>query len=393
MLVFVRYWLHDDPFPVGIMFGFAVLFRIIGVYTFPILEDDIFRFLWDGRMTVETGTPYAIAPIDFFSAENIPERFETILGAINHPNIATIYGPLCQWVFALGYLIAPGETWPLQLVFGLADLGVILLLLRLAKPIYVLLYAWSPLIIKEFVITAHPDVLGVLFMVAAILACKHRSFVAAGAFMALACGVKVFALMLVPFLLGFQWRAYLAFSVTAILVAAPFGVIEAWFPSGLAAMGGDWLFNAPIYLLMLPWVSVQTTKLVLLGLLALACAIYLFSFLRDWEPTKVRGDLLFAALFLATPALNAWYLVWLLPFAVLYPSIWAWTASLSIFLAYASGINLEDPILGSYDIPLWIVLLEVGIVTLAALLRPAIKTRFTQRKARINSRPGERRIT
>lgn len=386
VLVFIHYWLNDEPFPVGLMLGFAVLFRLIGLNTYPLLEDDIFRFLWDGRMSVETGTPYGIAPAEFFNAEYLPENFDSVLGAINNPAIATIYGPLCQWAFAAAYLIAPGEIWPLQLIFGLADLGVILLLLRLAKPQFVLLYAWSPLVVKEFVITAHPDVLGVMFMVAAFLACKHRSFILAGVMMALACGVKIFALMLLPFLLGFHWRAYLAFAITAIVIAAPFGVIEAWFPTGLAAMSGGWLFNAPVYLALLPWVSLSTLKLVLVILLALGCAAYLLYFLhRGDSAITVRGDLLFAALFLATPALNAWYLVWLLPFAVLYPSIWAWTASLSIFLAYASGINLQNPSLGSYDIPLWVVLLEVGVVMLAALLQPAITKKFARLKSRLRT--------
>ena len=75
----------------------------------------------------------------------------------------------------------------------------------------VLLYAWSPLIIKEFAFTAHPDVLGALFLMAAYLGYQRGYFLRAGALLALAMGVKLFALLMVPLLLGLQWRAWLVF--------------------------------------------------------------------------------------------------------------------------------------------------------------------------------------
>jgi len=195
---------------VWLLLGFAILFRLIGLSSFPILEDDFYRYLWDARMTVELGSPYASAPADFFASDTISERFETILDGINYPEVKTVYGPTIQWVFALAYLISPGEVWPLQLFMGIADIAVILILLQLAKPNSVLLYAWSPLIIKEFVISAHPDVLGVAFVVLALLAIQRKQMILAGGLLALACGVKVFAILLVPFLLRFNWRAWLA---------------------------------------------------------------------------------------------------------------------------------------------------------------------------------------
>jgi len=42
------------------------LFRAIGFFAFPVLEDDIYRYLWDGRQTVVNGNPYLQAPSDFF---------------------------------------------------------------------------------------------------------------------------------------------------------------------------------------------------------------------------------------------------------------------------------------------------------------------------------------
>jgi len=375
--VYLSYQRKNVEISWPLVFGFAIAFRAIGLFSFPILEDDIFRYLWDGRMTVENGSPYGLIPADFFDAD-VSEHFEDILGLINYPYIATIYGPVCQWVFAAAYLIAPGEVWPLQLVFSLADIILILALSRLTKPLMVLLYAWSPLIIKEFAFTAHPDVLGAMFLVLAYVAYRKHAFIWVGALLALATGVKVFAIILVPFLLGWQWRGWLTFLLIAVGISLPLGISEAWVPAGLKVMGDNWLFNAPIYSALLAWVPITTIKLVLFSLFLCVGGLYgLFAMQRWWlnkHPLPViRADLLFAGLFICLPAFNPWYMVWLLPFAALRPSLqsslWAWVASVSVILSYASGINLERSILGPYEHHSWLLALEFGIIITAVIMQ------------------------
>lgn len=364
--VWWRHWRDGEQVNLLALLGFALLFRLFGMFTFPILEDDFYRYLWDARITFENGSPYGISPATYFDAD-LSERFELILGSINYPEVPTVYGPVCQWVFALAYLIAPGEVWPLQCIFNLADAMLILVLLKLAKPTHVLLYAWSPLIIKEFAITAHPDVLGALCLMIAVLNYHRSRYLWVGVFVALATGVKVFAIMLLPFLLGFQWRGWLGFLITATLIALPFGLLDAWVPEGLHAMGSDWLFNAPLYAILANWLDIVTIKGLLLGALACGCGAYLLYALTHWPLKTPRADLLFAALFLCLPALNPWYLVWLLPFAVITPSLWAWAASLCVLLSYVSGLNLPASELDSYQHPNWVLVVEFGAILIAAI--------------------------
>lgn len=368
--VWFYHWRENKEVSLSLLVIFAVLFRAVGILSYPVLEDDAFRYLWDGSMTIEFGTPYGYIPADFFDNDNLSYRFEEILGLINYPSIATIYGPLCQVIFALAYVIAPGELWPIQLVFALADMGVIFLLLKLARPLWVLLYAWSPLVIKEFAFTAHPDVLGVFCLLSAYLLCKHNKFILVGMFVGLAAGVKIFAIVLLPFLFKFQWRAYLSFALTVILLSLPWGFTQAWLPEGLKAMTDDWLFNAPVYSLFGKWLSINTIKIILLSIYACVMAITCFRylFIQNSKENSFRPDLIFLGLFICTPALNAWYLVWLLPFAVIYPSLWAWTASVAILLAYASGINLSVSGLAPYQIPYSVLMLEFGLIAFAAII-------------------------
>ncbi|MYD78953.1 MAG: hypothetical protein F4239_08745 [Gammaproteobacteria bacterium] len=61
-------------------------------------------------------------------------------------------------------------------------------------------------------------------------------------------------------------------------------------------------------------------------------------------------DWVFGVFFLLSPVLNAWYWVWVLPFAVLWPSAWAWTVSVTILLSYIVGLNIPGSELGNYQV-------------------------------------------
>ncbi len=61
-------------------------------------------------------------------------------------------------------------------------------------------------------------------MVAAVVAFRRERWLWVGVLLALAAGVKIFALVAAPFLLGFKWRAWLALIVTGVAVAWPFGL-------------------------------------------------------------------------------------------------------------------------------------------------------------------------
>lgn len=361
----------------GMVFFWALVFRLIGLCAYPVLEDDFFRYLWDGAMTVGHGTPYDIAPARYFDQALPQFANEELLGRINYPEVATVYGPVTQWVFALSHVVAPGSVTALQLIAAAADLATASLLLRLAPIGGAFLYAFSPLLIKEFAMSAHIDAVGVLFMTLALLAFRERHWTALGALLALAAGVKVFALVAAPFLLGRNLRAWASFVATAVIVAMPFGLQNAWLPEGLSIMAGQWQFNAPLahalQALNLPG------QLPIIAFAAVWLGAY-WRWMRIWNAhpaaayhpdfSQLPLHWLLGLFLLALPVLNPWYLAWWLPFAAVRPTLTAWIASGAVLLSYASGINMatsEATALQLYQLPVWVQVAEWGVIAVAVI--------------------------
>ena len=357
----------------------AVAFRLIGFYGYPLFEDDFYRYLWDGFQMATHGDPYTLSPAHYFD-QDVPELFEEILSGINFPNIATVYGPVCQWLFALAYELSPGSVWPLQAIAALADIGVLCLLRAMTRHNALLLYAWCPLLIKEFAMTAHPDIVAVLFAVVALYASQRAWPWLVGVTLALAVATKVFAILLLPFLLlAHRNVRYIAttlagFFLVLALITWSFGTLDIWVPAGLRAMAESWLFNAPLYALLVSVLPFSWAKTILLAAFLLGSLIALIQVNNKASqpgtrsPTPLRGDWLFAGFLLSLPVINPWYFVWLLPFAVLYPTRWVWCGSFAVLLSYWLSTEAADPTQINQWIPTTVMWLECVIILIAVAM-------------------------
>lgn len=352
--------------PIGRLIFWALAFRACGLFCIPLFEDDYFRYLWDGYRFAETGTPYAWVPAASFADATVPETFQRVLDQINYPDIPTIYGPVAEFVFLLGYLIAPGSLVPIQVILIGVDLLLIRLLVSVAPARFVLLYAWCPLVIKEIAFTGHSDGLGVCLLMAAILLRSREQLTAAAACLALAVGAKVLTLLLVPFVLARAgYRATFVFVGVLALVYAPFVIQGGTDMTALTIFATSWEFNAALFGVLTEWLPTAEAKWLLGAILVLLGGAYWLHYRRQNPGSIPRGDWIYGACLLAAPVINPWYAIWLLPFAVIYPSLWAWTASVALLLAYVTALNL-----GLYDIepfahPDWLRPLEFGLILAA----------------------------
>ncbi len=330
-----------------LILGCAVLFRVVLLFSTPIQEDDFYRYLWDGQMVAHGLNPYSVAPRTVLEEGGSEElrryatmpadgaRFALILSRVNHPEVPTIYPPLAQAVFGLTALVAPGSLLALRLAFLGFDLGICGLVLAVLKhlgrnPVWVLLYAWSPLVIKESVNSAHYDAVPTLFLVLALLlSLKGKALLAHGS-LALAILGKVYPLLLVPVFMWRTWvtqgraRALLGLSVTAVVVAlgyVPFLEAGLLLWQGTLTFAERWQTNSLIFPLLYSlvrerWVANTLVAAVLGGtVLALLSRFDL----REERRFLWVNFLTLGVLFLLSPVENPWYFLWLVPFLCIFP--------------------------------------------------------------------------
>jgi alpha-1,6-mannosyltransferase len=356
---------HRKKIDARTVLAMAVFFHVVGLLGQPLLEDDHYRYLWDGYRFVEAGTPYGVAPETFFNRSDVPESMHAVLNGINYPEVPTIYAPVLQFVFAAGYWIAPAEFWPIKLILSLANLSLIALLLRIVSPRQVLLYAWNPLVFKEVALTGHPDALIALPL---LLAWQWRGIGGPwlkGALYGIALAIKISILPTMAWLL---WRG----RYWAIVVAA-FTIFVSYLPfagnasdlAGFAVFARDWQFNAAVYQWLSAIVHPQSAKWICM----LLAAVLMF-----WIQWRERdSDLfppwhrVFGVLLLFSPVINPWYLLWLLPFAVFSRDVWPWVASFSISLSYLTGLNTGREDVQAFEVLPVAQCLQWGLIVLAVL--------------------------
>jgi hypothetical protein len=184
------------PASLRAVLGLALLAGLPLVFAPPILSDDVYRYLWDGHVTLSGVDPYRYAPDD----PALAWLRDAAWSRVNHPRIPTIYPPVAQLLFALAAALGHAKAVIAALALA-AHLGVTVLVARLA-PAHKLraasLYALNPLALTESALTAHVDVFVGLFLVASVLSLGRRRHLWAGLWAGLASGVKLVGIAFLP---------------------------------------------------------------------------------------------------------------------------------------------------------------------------------------------------
>ncbi len=329
-----------------LVIGVAILLRLILIAVPPLLSDDIFRYVWDGRVQAAGTNPYRYVP----AAEALSTlRDEAIFPFINRKEYAvTIYPPAAQIFFLsatrLGESVAVMKA-ALVACEGVTVLTLIALLRRLGRPATrVVAYAWHPLVIWEIANNGHIDGTMTALMMAALWLYACGQTVGAGVAAAVGALLKPFAVLILPALWRpWDWRLPLAVATTVALLYTPylsvgagvFGFLPAymgeerldtgsafWALNTLQALAGPSLWWRPLYL--------TAAALILAGLA-------LRSGFRQERPLATTiGDimgLLLAFSFLLSPD-YPWYFLMTVPFIALTGSPTGWALTVGGFALY-----------------------------------------------------------
>jgi hypothetical protein len=361
-----------SPYPATIV-AWAVAFRVIGLFSRPLLDDDWFRYVWDGWRFAVSGNPYTLPPSAFFGDPSVPAKLIPVLDGLNHPHLPTIYGPVTEFCFLVSHWVAPGELWPWKLILFAAEAScAVLLVRRSGNWRAVALLLWCPLAIHETAFSAHPDALAAALAAIGVFA----SGALTGALLiGLALASKATALLLVPVWLarngrnGVWTRAFLSAIVAATVVLAsylPFGRDAL---RSLDAMRG-FEFNSSIFA-GAAWAVGPSTAFNVCAVTTVVLACVLACRSKAGFASVCRAaSLTLGSAFLLSPVVNPWYLLWLLPFAQGASPGPTFTALAAVSLSYCYGLHLGRADLGPYGHPAWVRAVEYGAI-LAALLLPA----------------------
>ncbi len=272
-------------YSLSIMIGWAIVFRLILMFSIPIQEVDLYRYIWDGVVTAQGISPYKYSPEEverrrmaLKSTEEIEAPFQyrtkvveqnqvsllakladgedlaKVFHLLHFKQYTTPYPPTNQPFFALAAVLGKftGATGTIGQFYGylfsmkgiliLFDIGtglvLIQLLARLGLPqTWSVAWFWCPLVMKEIANSGHLDSIAVFFTTLAIwillralwpsASDKKPSMMLVGlAFMVLALAVaaKIYPLVLSPLFVVVSLKRL---GASALLPAALFPVLVA----------------------------------------------------------------------------------------------------------------------------------------------------------------------
>lgn len=310
---------------------FAALFRLSIVFSPPYLSDDVYRYIWDGRVQAAGTNPYRYIP----SAPELAHlRDDRIYPKINRRDYApTIYPPLTEVIFFLTTRISDSVVWMKLTIVGFEVVAVWAIAQLLASfglsRQRLLIYAWHPLIVWEIAGSGHIDAIAIAFIALAFLAWRRKANVGTGVALASATLIKIFPLVLFPAIFSRRrWMITVAFVGTIVVAYLPYlsvgptkvlGFLPGYArEQGLVSGQQFYLLNVARKLLGsdLPPVAYLIGIILIMGTIAL------------WAILRKHGDEdnLKSALVLATATTvlfaphYSWYFAWLVPFLCFTPS-------------------------------------------------------------------------
>jgi hypothetical protein len=366
--------------------GVAILLRLIVVFSFPNLSDDIYRFVWDGRLMLEGVHPFAQLPSELIQSADLPKGITSELYSnLNSPNYYTIYPPLAQLIFLVSTWVFPesvvGTALVMKAILFAFEMGTIFVMLRLLQQFNlparnVLFYALNPLIVIELTGNLHFEGVMIFFLLMAVYLLTKATdrklyFVLSAICFALSIAAKLLPLMFLPLLirpLGWRKSIHYFLGVGIGLLCSFLPLVDAVFIQNLSESLDLYFrkfeFNASVYYFV-RWLGYQWKgynmiasigPVLAVGSMVSILALSYFRKANEWR--VVLESMLFAMsiYLLFTTTVHPWYSAMPLALCVFtrfrYPVIW----TALIWLTY---INYSQT---DYQEQLWVVGLEYSLV-------------------------------
>ena len=211
-------------------------------------DDDIHRYVWDGRLQRLGYNPYLVVPSDpAVKGLHTPETRN-----LNNPDLPSPY-PAGAQLFFRAVTAIQESTFAFKVAFVVCEFAIVFVLLDVLRRTgqgahLVLAFAWNPLLAIEVAGSGHIDIVGALLLVVSAAALLRRWRATAAVALGLAIAVKFLPVVLLPL----YWKrvrirdAALAAAVVGLLYL-PF-LNHGRIPIGsLGTYVQNFRFNGPVF--------------------------------------------------------------------------------------------------------------------------------------------------
>jgi hypothetical protein len=358
-------WRHPPPnvslFRMAVLF--AIAFRIPLAVPPVNADNDLVRYLWDGRVQKLGLNPYAVRPAD-------PRLEFTHTDDTRHMPSArarTPYPPGSQLFFRFVVTVRDSPR-AMKLALVACDVLTILvvwrwLLVSGRSEWLTLAYAWNPLVVLDIAHSGHIDALGALWTAAAAFwLTRRRTSLATIAFV-LAVATKLLPIVLAPLL----WRRITLRD--AFVGAGLFVLLYLPFAQGTDVLFGvrnvveHVRFNGPVFRSLAAIATPDIAARIAVGLGLLTAAWCRWKQPID-NPSAWAWPM--AVAIACAPVVYSWYLLYLTPFLLVRATLPLIAWSCSALLTYVVWDIARNG--GRWIVPAPVLAVEYGIVVAVALI-------------------------
>lgn len=243
--------------------GLAIISRFLLLFSFPLLSDDIYRFIWDGSLMLHGINPFSFTPQELM-LEKLDWLEPLLFQKMNSPAYYSVYPPINQLAFLLSAIPGKGNLLASVVIlrtFILAfDIGNILILKKLLRFFkkderLVFIYALNPLVIIELTGNLHFEAVMIFFTLLSVWLLVTNKWILASLALTLAISAKLLPIIFLQlFIHHIGWKktfyACLIVGFTTSILFLPFIYnieLASHFLQSIQLYYGKFEFNGSVY--------------------------------------------------------------------------------------------------------------------------------------------------
>jgi alpha-1,6-mannosyltransferase len=350
-------WMAESGMTKWSWSAWLILIAVLALKS-PVWSEDVYRFMWDGRMSAQGVNPYQYTPADLARNQTISAHDSLLLQSMNSPDYYSVYPPVKQFFFYLSAWLSPetvqGQLHVLKAILVLGILISALAMHRLLRDIgketsHLHWFLFNPLLLTETLVNGHFEIWQLAFLLLSIwlLVC-HRKWLLSAFWLGMASLVKLLPLIFLPIVVRYLgWRKGVAFSMASLGLAGlaflPFydGEMISNMSKSINLYFVRFEFNAFVYYLFreagYAWKGYNMIAVTgpLLAILLTGILLWISLRQRKGDSSGMMNALFWAlsAYFFLATTVHPWYIITVLGLGIL---VYAKTAVLWTFLTFFS---------------------------------------------------------